>query len=248
LAIPKHLALSVAGCELKCGAMAMQSAKSAIGRMLHIGSQIRGRGKKNELLGRRIYFKHFLAFRLRSMFFCAASFMAGTILIFRALIGQTDLQTAGTMDGAQVSTKGWTMGMTLDFKMDVRSTRRRFSMSEILNKLRVKVKCGIECCRINECIVCPYHDNCYSIDEALCETFHMDIEAYIQQLERERDAAVEQLKAADMEDCLGCDHCKHSALCETPVWPCNDCDNEECPCHTCFDGSNWNWIGVQEVE
>lgn len=108
------------------------------------------------------------------------------------------------------------------------------------------IKKGLECCFPSEdpdCFECPYRatENCFTVRIN-------DILAYIKQLEREMDAAVEQLKAADMEDCLGCDHCKHSALCETPVWPCNDCDNEECPCHTCFDGSNWNWIGVQEVE
>ena len=69
----------------------------------------------------------------------------------------------------------------------------------------------------------------------------------IQQLERERDAAVEQLKQVDVNSYFECNHCKYEELCDSPVWPCNDCDSEECPCHTCTDGSNWQWRGV-EVE
>lgn len=69
-----------------------------------------------------------------------------------------------------------------------------------------------------------------------------------QQLERERDAAVAQLKEVDVSSYFECAHCKHEELCDSPVWPCNDCDNEECPCHTCSEGSNWQWRGPQEVE
>ena len=83
---------------------------------------------------------------------------------------------------------------------------------------------------------------------AYVEDIASDALAYIQQIERERDAAVEQLKAVDVSSYFECAHCKHEELCDSPVWPCNDCDNEECPCHTCSDGSNWQWRGVQEVE
>lgn len=74
-------------------------------------------------------------------------------------------------------------------------------------------------------------------------------ESAFETIKRERDAAVEQLKEVDVSSYFECAHCKHEELCDSPVWPCNDCDNEECPCHTCSEGSNWQWRGVpQEVQ
>lgn len=71
---------------------------------------------------------------------------------------------------------------------------------------------------------------------------------YIEQLERERDAAVEQLKEVDKEDLFRCSHCIHDELCNDGLTSCVDCD-KDCPCHTCENGSNWQWCGVpQEVE
>lgn len=111
-----------------------------------------------------------------------------------------------------------------------------------------EIKKGLECCMFDSeglcnCDECPYVD-----DGCIYEMLNKDAIAYIRQLERERDAAVEQLKAVDVSSYFECAHCKHEELCDLPVWPCNDCDNEECPCHTCSDGSNWQWRGVQEVE
>ena len=112
--------------------------------------------------------------------------------------------------------------------------------STINGKTPEEIKKGLKHCPLcNKS--CPYHKekDCY-------EKLHYDSLAYIQQLERERDAAVVQLKEVDVSSYFECAHCKHEELCDSPVWPCNDCDNEECPCHTCSEGSNWQWRGVQE--
>lgn len=74
-----------------------------------------------------------------------------------------------------------------------------------------------------------------------------DATVRIQQLERERDAAVEQLKEVDRVDLFRCSHCIHDELCNDGLTSCIDCD-KDCPCHTCKNGSNWQWSGVQEVE
>lgn len=66
----------------------------------------------------------------------------------------------------------------------------------------------------------------------------------IQQFERERDAAVVQLKEVDKEGLFRCSHCIHDELCNDGLTSCVDCD-KECPCHTCRNSSNWQWRGVQ---
>lgn len=56
------------------------------------------------------------------------------------------------------------------------------------------------------------------------------------QLERERDAAVEQLRG----QCEYCANVRDCGRCE------EDCD--ECPCDMCYRGDNWQWCGVPEAE
>ena len=102
-----------------------------------------------------------------------------------------------------------------------------------------EIKKGLEVCgKQAECRQCGYFHS-HPVDENCVEILLADALAYIQQIERERDAAVEQLKAVDVSSYFECAHCKHEELCDSPVWPCNDCDNEECPCHTCSEGSKW---------
>ena len=112
-----------------------------------------------------------------------------------------------------------------------------------------EIKKGLAC-RAKWHSVCKHRcDKCDSFVAAYhTDDVCTDALAYIQQLERERDAAMAQLKAVDVNSYFECAHCKHEELCNSPVWPCNDCDNEECLCHTCSDGSNWQWRGVEEVE
>ena len=66
--------------------------------------------------------------------------------------------------------------------------------------------------------------------------------AYIQHLEREKDALLKDLRATDP-----CDNCKH---CET-AWECDgDCSfcyhSETCQCRECDDDSHWEWAGIKE--
>jgi hypothetical protein len=91
-----------------------------------------------------------------------------------------------------------------------------------------EIKKGLECCFPSEdpdCCECPYEatESCFGARIN-------DILAYIQQLERERDAAVEDFKEFSM-----CEMCKHY-----------DGDRN---CEVCaVSGCDWQWRGVQEVE
>lgn len=70
-------------------------------------------------------------------------------------------------------------------------------------------------------------------------TLYANALAYIQQLERERDAAVEDLKKMG-EFRPYCGLCAHEKV-----------GIDEEPCGTCREGyfeNNWQWRGVQEVE
>ena len=125
-----------------------------------------------------------------------------------------------------------------------------------------EIKRGLDICIGNSDLSEDYCEKCPYIPDASCrDTLEIDALAYIRQLEhswdelfetakqleRERDAAVEQLKEVDKEDLFRCSHCIHDELCNDGLTPCVDCD-KECPCHTCRNSSNWEWRGVQEVE
>ena len=109
-----------------------------------------------------------------------------------------------------------------------------------------EIKKGLECCAyVNApCEGCPFRT------DIICECIqHMSKCAltYIQQLERERDAAVKQLKDVDTVDLFCCSHCKHEELCDYNLNSCDDCE-KDCPCHTCVDMCNWQWRGVEGGE
>lgn len=112
-------------------------------------------------------------------------------------------------------------------------------MTEKINgRTPEEIKKGLECCMFDDegmrnCDECPYiNDGC------IYDKLNKDALAYIQQLERERDAAVK-----DMTELMHlgkfCRHCKHIT------------DDGECT-HD-FDDTNgllwncWQWRGV-EVE
>ena len=119
-----------------------------------------------------------------------------------------------------------------------------------------EIKKGLECCIVGECSKCPYMHEC---DDHLAKGGDMlpadvvlaDMHSLIQQLERERDAAVEQLKemsGTPCENCERCRYCIHFGKCDYHFGRCNDCISMDCPCIGCVNGSNWQWLGVQEVE
>ena len=102
-------------------------------------------------------------------------------------------------------------------------------------KTQDEIKKGIECCsECSECKKCPYHE----IKDSCVEKLFCDVHAYIQQLERERDEAVEDLETMG-EARAYCDTCLH-----------NNTNHKEEPCISCMSGyliNNWQWRGV-EVE
>lgn len=94
-----------------------------------------------------------------------------------------------------------------------------------------EIKKGLEVCSVDEChgqhTDCPYHPELMCIRNICRDAF-----ALIQQLEAERDAAIENIRG----DCVYCLH-----LCEDMVAP------------SCFDCANkgyyrWEWRGVQKEE
>ena len=95
-----------------------------------------------------------------------------------------------------------------------------------------EIKRGLECCSVDglSCSNCSY---CVSCDADI-HALERDALAYIQQLERERDAAVEILR--DFKMCAGCDH-KGCADCR---WF-DDVTMKNKDLH-----DNWQWRGVQE--
>lgn len=76
----------------------------------------------------------------------------------------------------------------------------------------------------------------------------IDALEYIQQLEKDRNALLADLRDADM---LECAHCAHyipvGAQCKGEG-DCLECDYKNCACNGCWGNSNWEWRGVQEVE
>lgn len=95
-----------------------------------------------------------------------------------------------------------------------------------------EIKKGLECCKSNPtCSLCSY----YNEDD--CEVMESDALAYIQQLERERDAAVRDLELIAYSNSK-CETCAHYAFDEEDESrACADCDVETY--------CNWKWRGVQ---
>lgn len=89
-----------------------------------------------------------------------------------------------------------------------------------------EIKRGLECCRDSNDMVCP---ECPYWQQAGCvDAMMTDMVAYIQQLERERDAFMVEAKGL-------CGLCK-----------CMYKTYDESPCGECMDGDRWEWRGVEE--
>lgn len=111
--------------------------------------------------------------------------------------------------------------------------------STINGRTPEEIKKGLECCTpryeskhwVSCNSECPFRN-----EGAYCRNaLHACNKKYIQQLERERDAAVEDLKVYKF-----CTFCKHDKD--------NLDTNKSSPCFGCSSKSNWQWRGVQEVE
>lgn len=69
--------------------------------------------------------------------------------------------------------------------------------------------------------------------------------AELEQVKRERGAALNDLKIADFWG--NCQFCKyvgdHDAACETNDYLCCDCQEPTCACRTCANATRWHWRG-----
>lgn len=90
----------------------------------------------------------------------------------------------------------------------------------------------------SKCVVFCGNDEClFTAAAKVIESLAAELE----QIKRERDAAVEQVKV------LGaCAYCKHDSFCSHTIPDCMNCKNERCPCYVCGHQSQWQWRGVQE--
>ena len=103
-----------------------------------------------------------------------------------------------------------------------------------------EIRKGLECCSTHDYLCgkgCPYKAVCH--DYVHHNDVIRDALAYIQQLERERDAAVADLK----EHGMFCSLCMHEEK-SIHEEPCVSCSKLS----TANNHSNWQWRGVQEVE
>ena len=99
-----------------------------------------------------------------------------------------------------------------------------------------EIKKGLKCCAYETCNGCPYaEDGCATNREMI------DALEYIQQLERERDAAVKQLQTASRP----CNSCKYGDEIVENDTVCKECKIVMRNGNFYYD--HWQWRGV-EVE
>lgn len=69
--------------------------------------------------------------------------------------------------------------------------------------------------------------------------------AELEQVKRERNAAIADLKEADR---LECEHCRSYGLCQVGDGEDIDCETctIECKCRECRNGNQWEWRGLKE--
>lgn len=147
-------------------------------------------------------------------------------------------------------------------------------VSTINGRTPKEIKNGLECritrCGDKECTDCNLYVALYTEEdnirdvllyvhqlEARNKEMAEKIELYdecvadAEQLMKERDAAVEQLKklsGTPCENCERCRYCKHFGQCDYHWGECSNCISIDCPCGDCVNASNWQWLGPQEVE
>ena len=118
-------------------------------------------------------------------------------------------------------------------------------MNKINGRTLEEIKKGLECyitqntgrCEGILCRECSHFDPNSAYTITACK----DALALIQQLERERDAAVKDLKSVVASNCFDGDYCK---LCKYNE-PDGQCHH---PCVPYSSKWGWQWRGVQEVE
>lgn len=108
-----------------------------------------------------------------------------------------------------------------------------------------EIMCLIEdCLSHGSCVTCPQ-------DRAQCDQGAAIrwAAALIETISQERDAAIADLKRADV-DCDFCAHagCGDEEACEAADVECLICTSERCVCRTCVNMSKWTWRGVQRED
>ena len=88
----------------------------------------------------------------------------------------------------------------------------------------------------DNCNVLDYIDEAADLIESLA--------AELEQVKRERNAAIRQLLEADKNNPFACSYCKHDDVCDGRLAVCGDCGMDGCPCNTCINHSNWQWRDI----
>lgn len=86
------------------------------------------------------------------------------------------------------------------------------------------------------------------MSDGIVVVFSDQIEEFVRQLVRERDAAVAALAVV-----RSCETCKHAVMpgslreyvCMADDYDCATCEASDCACKTCEDGSGWVFGGVK---
>lgn len=92
---------------------------------------------------------------------------------------------------------------------------------------------AVECSRSNT-LLCDQHTAAKLIEFLATE---------LEQVKRERDVAVEELK-----EYLTCHGCVNDDFCKKDYPVCDGCALEKCPCYSCTGLSNWQWRGTNRRE
>lgn len=129
--------------------------------------------------------------------------------------------------------------------------------TNVPSKAPEEIKKGLECCKngntpcLGICIYdeCPF-DACKNALMADAIAYIRQLEAQAEQLKRERDAAIADVKESDV--LYECEHCAHRRMTEEEAEACKRNDFEcmkceaECICKSCRNGSGWEWRGAKE--
>ena len=72
-----------------------------------------------------------------------------------------------------------------------------------------------------------------------------DVKSELEQVKRERDAAVADIMCRD--HCDVCKYSKYDGSCDESDFDCETCKNA-CPCATCRNENKWEWRGMKGAD
>ena len=107
-----------------------------------------------------------------------------------------------------------------------------------------KARQGLMACTGGEdCGKCPYD----TLDFKTCRSDLLeDLKDYVEGLERDNEALLDDLKEADKIECEHCLHYEHAENndCEASDFNCESCQVIGCACKNCRNCCNWEWRGA----